>query len=203
MGISVKAHAAVARATATAHAPGIVIRQHLYSMWADVAAENVKRARRARRTPPKKDPLGAEMRAALSAICASAFAIEALNRELRPLVKKSLPSRPPAARRQSAAQVLRQTLIPSLTLSQKEVSALVAAVKPVYDARNAAVHFEGVAGPPVPHPSGTRSSAEAATYSLERAEEALAAMRAVFRAVADHPSADVQAFAKGHAHALR
>ena len=137
------------------------------------------------------------------AICAVAFSLEALNRELRAHGGWSLPTAPKGKSSPSASAVLRDALHKSIALDPAAVAALARRATPVILARDKAVHFQGVAHAPVPHPSGTHSSIEAALYSLEEAEKAVALMRETFRAVADHPRPAVAQFAKSHRSFLR
>jgi hypothetical protein len=86
----VRVQAQPAMVTATAYSPSIKIRTHLWILWARIAIKHEAMAQAARNQAQQSGvDLGplfeAEMDASLTGICAAAFALEALSRELEEL----------------------------------------------------------------------------------------------------------------------
>jgi hypothetical protein len=89
-GVNVTVQPPPATATAAAYSPSIKIRTHLWVLWARIAIKHEVMAQDARQQAEQpgvdQGPLfEAEMDASLTGICAAAFALEALSRELEEL----------------------------------------------------------------------------------------------------------------------
>ena len=69
---------------------------------------------------------------------------------------------------------------------------MIKAAEPVIKARGAAVHYTGDFQQPVPHPVAVQSHQDTITYGAEKAEEAVRAMRTIYKALFEHPKAPVR-----------
>lgn len=193
--------AGAATASGTAGAVGITIKSHLYIWWADIAIERKSAAFQARDHADPSQSLGLETRCGMSAVCAAAFSVEALIIELGQIVlPKALHDawyvtsrRPPKVESR-----LRETLKRAVTLPARDVEQLVSDFQSVIEARGRAVHFYGEFAAPVAHPTGTNTSAEDVLFSANAAENAVAVMCNVLRAVRDHPKPEARKFADDH-----
>jgi hypothetical protein len=145
-----------------------------------------------------------ELDSGVVAVCAVAFSLEALTLLLTPRVM-------PAATIQAwttgsptkFAGRLREILKRSIALPGKRIQMLMVSIEPVIEARGAAVHYIGDLEEPVPHPVAVQSHQAMITYGTEKANDAVNAMRAIYRALVEHPKPAVQGWVKQEEVTLR
>jgi hypothetical protein len=138
--------------------------------------------------------LGEEMDAALVGICAAAFALEALSRELEELGavpqatlegwrKKRKEGKGPVAEGVTL-EILSQTfdMRGLVTRLQGELPRL-------FEVRGGAVHYEGLFEATRPHPVGTEVSVAQKTYSAENTTRAADLLVAILERCRDKPKA--------------
>jgi hypothetical protein len=171
----------------------IQIRTHLWVSWARVAITHEAVALAARK--PAQQPganlslvLEREGDAGLVGICAAAFALEALSRELEEL--GLLPAATVAAwgtmgRPDAAAatlEVLKVSVDPKgmVNLWKQELSWL-------FQIRGASVHYQGSFQPPQPHPLGTNVAPSQITYSAENTTRAVDLLLGILEQCRDRP----------------
>lgn len=148
---------------------------HLWVAWAEAAIEREVEARIARNygraaedSRDQSAALGWETRAALQSIAAAAISLDDLGHEIWPMLPEPRPeARPRAAR---ILEILNRgfclgPLVGSGDLNRR--------LRPLFDSRKTALHYQGDWSDPVPHPSGTTAGQEDARYSLEQAEAAV------------------------------
>ena len=131
-------------------------------------------------------------------ICAVAFSIEALTREVAPL---AVPDETRAAWRRNGTKadaMAIEILKRSVTLPHSEIEALRGALAMVVEARGNSLHFEGEDHTPVAHPTGVFASRDALTYCLENAEAAVDLMESIFAAMRNHPKPVLRKWAESH-----
>jgi hypothetical protein len=171
---NVNAQAQPATVTVAVHNPSIRIRTHLWVLWARIAIRHEVMAQAARKEAQQPGvDLGplfeAEMDASLTGICAAAFALEALSRELEEL--RLLPAATVGAwtkNRPSDAAVTLEVL--KVAVDPKGVVNLWRQELPwLFKIRGESVHYEGSFQAPQPHPLGrTRGWPRSRTRSRTR-----------------------------------
>jgi len=187
----------------------ILMRTHLWLSWNRIAIDHELLAKAAREelelaAAENRDGLmlQREADAALVAICAAAFALEALTRELDDLI--TLPSDvqaawqdtpPPAARK--VLELLKLAVDPRglVELWTRELGWLFAV-------RGAAVHYEGLNEPTQPHPVGINVSVAQVTYSPENATRAVDLLLGVLERCRDRPKPAVHGWSQSIRHAF-
>jgi hypothetical protein len=200
-------------ATARANGVGVTdgarvtLTTNMWFTWREVAVDHLDTARSVRTAAAASgnpaSHLGDELRAGLVAVCAAAFSVEALQRELATLAVDAAMRNTWKVRKTSAKGRLDQTLKRSVTLRHSEVRGLVVRFGPVIESRGNAVHFDSEPSEPIPHPLGTSTSPEAVRYGLEKAQEAVDAMWAIFDALAKYPRLRVAEFVTANQHVLQ
>ena len=75
-----------------------------------------------------------------------------------------------------------------------QIDVLMTAVEPVIRSRGAAVHYIGDFEDPVPHPVARQSHQDMIRYGADKAGEAVEAMRAIYRALLEHPKLAVKSW---------
>ena len=146
--------------------------------------------------------LGREMHAALIGICAAAFALEALSRELQEL--RAIPQatldrweelrkncKPPAAHKVTL-EVLSKTFD-----MRGLVTRLQAELPWLFKIRGGAVHYEGVFEPMRPHPAGSHVSIAQDTYSAENCTRAADLLVSILERCRDRPKPPGKEWARG------
>lgn len=177
--------------------PTIKLSTSFWITWAGIAIRRADDAAVARASNDA-DWLVHETQEGLSAICAVAFSMEALQRA----IVAQLGPTPPGKKKPNAIDFLEAALAKALNLSEKNLAALITALTPIYDLRNAGVHFNEAMGDVVPHPSGAHSSIEAAQYNADTATGAVEAMKRVYRALLEHPSSGFAPWVEAQRHAI-
>jgi hypothetical protein len=187
----------------------ILMRTHLWVSWTRIAIDQEAMANAARQelvqaAPEERDGfmLQREADAALVAICAAAFALEAFTRELDELItpppatQAAWQRRPPSADRQ-VLELLKLAVDPRglVTTWTRELAWL-------FGVRGAAVHYEGVNEPSRPHPVGINVSVAQVTYSPENATRAVDLLVGILERCRDRPKPPVQGWSRSIRHAL-
>jgi hypothetical protein len=156
----------------------IKIRTHFWIAWAKVAIDHEAVARRERdaaeqvaqsESHQRAVYLEREWHAAMVAVCAAAFAVDALYGAVCDLVG-ILPEQP-EERRGRRGQIL-ETLKRGFIIG-KVATAWNKELKWLLGLRDTAVHFGEGSRDPVPHPLGMSTAPELANYSVENAERAV------------------------------
>lgn len=169
--------------------PSILARTHLWIPWSRVATRQAAAAIASRESyqaavRPVADKriasnsMADEHEAALSAICAASFAVEAASRALQDLVLpadlvSSWERKRVAEDESSTAMIkrLHQVLLHAL-IDQDLANDLYRRWSPIVELRNQALHFTEEFRPVAPHPTGTNTAIEMVNYSAESASEA-------------------------------
>jgi hypothetical protein len=77
------------------------------------------------------------------------------------------------------------------------------AAEPVIQSRGAAVHYIGDFEEPVPHPVAGHSHQDMIRYGADKAGDAVKAMRAIYRALLEHPKLAVKSWVEQEQTALK
>jgi hypothetical protein len=186
--------------TAAVPSPSISIRQHGWIVWAQIAIDHEKDARRARETGETTEHLPG-----LVAIAAAAFALDALYGAAKDLIPipeadgvhepddcDELDNNRKRKRARRVAECLRRGVSPG-----KLGESWPKRIRELYSTRDAAVHFGEKDSDPVWHPGWqSNTSPEAVAWRLEEAESAVDLMLEVFEGWARHPSAPIREWAE-------
>ncbi len=188
--------------SAAAEAAIISTKTHMWWFWMKIAATHVAHARRARggqATPASFESiesarLSEEFEAALVAVVAVSFAMEALLKELE--TNGGHHSATPPARTDGAkhnrGDWAAQCFIEVFRFAPPFSIQLYDDLHRLFELRNNSVHFESFFRVGLqPHPSGTRTAAELVTFTLEVAEDALKFGRELIAQCAGAVSASV------------
>lgn len=178
----------------------ITMTQTLWLAWARIAEGHASSARIARESS-SDDRLYVEFCDGVVAVTAVAMSCEALQRRLR-AVAQVPPPIPRKGGKARAIDLLAAALRAALDLPESDIGRLVTRLEPYYVKRNSVAHFEEVARTPVRHPAGGNTSVETVEFRVEEAESAVRAMRAVYQALRDHPSAPFARWVSDNAHAF-
>jgi hypothetical protein len=177
--------------------------------WGRVAKSQAQRAQAARQalhnaqgnpdTTLQSEAIGEEMEAAVVAVCAAVFAVEAIVKSVAKLViaedvRRDWKRNP---RRYSISTRMRETFTAALT-DPALADILATRWNPLVQDRNAAVHFDEELRPLELHPSGlTHTAAESVTYSAERAQGAVSLLAETLIGLQDHHVDTVTSWASG------
>jgi hypothetical protein len=193
----VKAHAEPAMASAEAFNPSITMRTHLWVFWARIALKHEAMAKAARKEAQQPDVdlgplLEQEMDASLVGICASAFALEALSRELDEL--GLVPAATQAAWKRNQVSDAKVTLeLLKLAVDTKGVVSIWRQELPwLFGVRGGSVHYRGAHEAPQPHPLGTNVAPAGITYSVENTSRAVDLLLSILERCRDKPKAKAQ-----------
>jgi len=174
-----------ARAKVTAHTPGILITTHLWILWAHIAMRAEIRAREARElaTNPDHDAatgLASEAEEALVVITAVGNLFynldEAWSRRLPGVETRNLP-------------------LAATTNPPKNAQEWLTSIGTLVRTRGNAVHFIESPKPVQPHPTGTHTSPENATFTVENASAAVDLMLDVLTRAIESPSVELEGWA--------
>ena len=197
----VRVQAQPAMVTATAYSPSIKIRTHLWILWARIAIKHEAMAQAARNQAQQPGvDLGplfeAEMDASLTGICAAAFALEALSREL-----EELGLLPPATvqawtkNRPSDAAVTLEVL--KVAVDPKGMVNHWSQELPwLFKIRGQSVHYEGSLQAPQPHPLGTNTGPAQVTYSIENTTRAIDLLVGILERCRDKPKSGARSWSQ-------
>ena len=173
----------------------ISITHHMWWTWANIAVDEERRAWVARKRATinlAKDgnPRGAmsrEMRASVGAVTGASHCLDAIYGEVKWWIERKLDpkliaawNRNKPARHKRILETLKfgYQLRGYVTQWQKEFVWL-------YDLRDPAIHPQVTTTPAAPHPTGTNTAREYATYTAEAASRAVDIMLEVLTLVAD------------------
>jgi hypothetical protein len=197
--VSVTVNAQPAMAVVTVPPVRIFMRTHLWMSWARVALQHETMVEAARQELQQAGPenmngrlLQNEADAGLVAICAAAFAIEALSRELDELVivppatLAAWRKKPPPADKQ-VLELLKLAVDPKGLVAgwKRELSWL-------FGVRGGAVHYRGVSEPVQAHPVGINVAVAQVTYSTENATRAVDLLLGILERCRDKPKPPVK-----------
>lgn len=197
------------RATVEVPPVRILMRTHLWISWARIAIQHETMAKEAwqeleQAAPENRDGymLQREADAALVAICAAAFALEALTRELDDLV--TLPPATLAAWQRNPPPADRHVLeLVKLSVDPRGLVAMwTRELAWLFGVRGGAVHYEGINEPTQPHPVGMNVSAAQVTYSPENATRAVDLLLGILERCSDRPKPPVREWSSGTRHAV-
>lgn len=181
----------------------VVITNHLWIWWAQIAIEHETTAADARRQAMPLTPAGdgfgevfsREARSSMIAISAAAHALDALYGS----VKSRVPESTAEDRPMHIFDALRAAIY---VRGSAGGGRWAAELKWLFGLRDAAVHFEEKAMPSVPHPTGTHSGVENATYALENANRAVALLIEVLETFVQQPRPDFGEWPASFRHAV-
>ena len=178
-----------AKVTLTVDPDLIQVRSRLWVPWARIALKHEVMAEVARQESQRSKTvmLDRETDAGLVGICATAFALEALSRELielrviPPATLTAWANKPPPAGRY-VLEVLKHAVDPK---------GLVATWKPelrwLFDVRRSSVHYQGAFEGWEPHPLGTEVAVTSATYLVEKTSRAVDLLVSILERCRDKP----------------
>jgi hypothetical protein len=178
----------------TAETVSIAIRTHLWIAWARIALKHEATAHAARQEMqrPGADQyrlLLQEADAGLDGICAAAFALEALSRELSELgafPQATLTAWRDAEKRPKAKNVVLEVL--SQTIDARGlVTRWRGELRWLFDLRDKSVHYEGAFAPSEPHPLGMNVAPEQVAYLAENVTRAADLLLAILERCRDKP----------------
>jgi len=152
----------------------VSVRPHLWVWWADIAVDQERSARGARREALAQgihgegfgEALMLETRASLIGVSASAHALDALYGVFSTII----PSPPTGTRWSRILEAFRRAFF---VRGRAGGGGWARELEWLFDLRDAAVHHEEEDREPVPHPTGTHVSWATAAYSLEAASRAV------------------------------
>jgi hypothetical protein len=187
----------IAAALTTVGSVRIRVSAPLWPVWLSVAIEQERRAREARAAGERivragsdsfGEAMGQELRAAIVAVSASAYAIDALYGVVEPLIP--LPAGLPQTWARTGASRharIRGTLAHGFALDNATGKRWKREFTWLFDLRDGAVHYEEGLRDPVPHPLGGNTAPEYVYYSVESVERAVSLGLEVFSACARAP----------------
>ena len=175
----------------------IQIRTHLWISWARIALKHETTAVAVRQEMQHADAdqsrlLEREADAGLDGICAAAFALEAVSRELRDL--EAVPQTTLNAWRAKGVaadsfvlEVLKHAVDPRglVNVWKREL-------KWLFDMRGKSVHYEGAFQPPEAHPLGMNVAPSQVTYSADQTTRAVDLLLGILERCRDRPKPPVK-----------
>jgi hypothetical protein len=197
----VQARAQPARVTMTAGTVSVAMRTHLWISWARIALKHEAMAHAARQEMQQLGAdqsrlLGQEADAGLVGICAAAFALEALSRELDELgvipqaMLTAWQNSPPSADKQ-VLEILKHSVDPRglVTIWARELEWL-------FGLRGSSVHYRGMNEPPQLHPLGMNVAPSQVAYSAENATRAVDLLLGILERCRDKPKPPARNWSK-------
>jgi hypothetical protein len=178
----------------TAQALSVLMRTHLWISWARIALKHEATARAIRQAmeQPRAEQsslLLQEADASLDGICAAAFSLEALSRELvslgaipRSTMEKWRQQEDRPKAENVALEVLSQTFDAKglVSIWRDELDWL-------FEMRDSSVHYEGLFEPPRLHPLGMNVSPTQVAYSAENVTRAVDLLLSILERCRDKP----------------
>jgi hypothetical protein len=180
----------------------IMMRMEFWYLWARIAVAEADRSISARakfgtsaNSGDDSLALDDELNSGVMAVCASAFSLETLTLMLAPMVMPNVTVQAwSTGTPTKVASRLRETLKHSLAVPGSQIDVLMTAAEPVIRSRGAAVHYIGDFEDPLPHPVAGQSHQDMIRYGADKAGEAVKAMRAIYRALLEHPKPAVKSW---------
>jgi hypothetical protein len=203
------AHPQTIRLTVQLPQARISMRTHLWMSWARIALQHETMTTAARQELQQAAHenrngymLQNEADAALVAICAAAFALEALSRELDELITippatlAAWQRKPPPADKQ-VLELLKLAVDPRglVNVWKRELAW-------VFGVRGGAVHYRGVSEPAQPHPIGINVAVAQVTYSFENATRAVNLLLGVLERCRARPKPPVRGWSRDMRHVI-
>lgn len=189
----------------------IMMKMEFWYVWARIAIAEAERSISARarfgtsaNSAGDNRALDEELNSGVTAVCASAFSLETLTLLLAPIVMPNAAVQ--AWSTGTAANIagrLRETLKHSLAVPGSQIDGLMTKAEPVIRSRGAAVHYIGDFEEPVPHPVAGHTHQDMIRYGADKADEAVKAMQAIYRALLEHPKPAVKSWAQGEQATLK
>jgi hypothetical protein len=178
----------------TAETVSIAIRTHLWTAWARIALKHEATAHAARQEMqgPGADQyrlLLQEADAGLDGICAAAFALEALSRELSELgaiPEAKLTAWRNAENRPKAKNVILEVLAQTID-TRRRYTSWRDELGWLFDLRDSSVHYEGALAPLESHPLGVNVAPSQVAYSAENATRAVDLLLKILERCRDKP----------------
>jgi hypothetical protein len=203
------AHPQTIRLTVQLPQARIFMRTHLWMSWARIALQHETMTTAAREELEQAAPgnrngymLQNEADAGLVTICAAAFALEALSRELDELV--TVPPATLAAWQRKPPPADKHVLeLLKLAVDPKGlVNAWKRELAWLFEVRGGAVHYGGVSEPAQPHPIGINVAAAQVTYSSENATRAVDLLLGVLKRCRARPKPPVRGWSGAMRHII-
>ncbi|MFL6137584.1 MAG: hypothetical protein ACJ74O_07270 [Frankiaceae bacterium] len=182
-----------ARGTGEAYAGGIEMSANLWLAWGMIAIDAAAGAFAARRAGCE-DGLGEETRQGLVSVCASAFSMEALSRDLASVLSPPQRTRSGGSSRSNAANVVGEVLKRSIQTPKRGLE-LGQRWTPVFQLRDSAVHYEEKSKPTQLHPSGGHTSFVNVQFSADAARDAALLLVETVAGVVEAPKVAVRDWA--------
>jgi hypothetical protein len=198
----VKVHAQPATMTMTAGTVSIAMRTHLWISWARIALKHEAMAHAARQEmqQPGADQsrlLGQEADAGLVGICAAAFALEALSKELDELSLVSAATLAAWSRKGLADEKQILELLKHGFDLRGLTTAWMRELEWLFDLRGSSVHYRGISEPPQLHPLGMNVAPSQVAYSAENATRAVDLLLDILERCRDKPKPPAQDWSRG------
>jgi hypothetical protein len=188
----------------TVETVSIAIRTHLWIAWARIALkhEATAHATRQEMQRPGADHyrlLLQEADAGLDGICAAAFALEALSRELSEL--GAIPEATLKAWRDANKRPKAKNVIPEVLAQTIDTRGLYtrwrAELAWLFDLRDCSVHYEGAFAPSKPHPLGMTVAPEQVAYLAENVRRAVELLLGILERCRDKPKPPARDWSRG------
>jgi hypothetical protein len=182
----------------------VEIRTHVWISWARIALKHEAMARATKREmqQPGADHLRLleqEADAGLDGICAAAFALEALSRELSELgtiPEATLKAWRDAENRPKAKDVILEVVAQTID-TRRLYTSWRGELEWLFDLRDSSVHYEGAFAPPEPHPLGMNVAPSQVAYSAENATQAVDLLLGILERCRDKPKAPARDWSRG------
>jgi hypothetical protein len=193
----------------TVGSAGIQIRSALWVTWARIAFKHETMALAARQQALQNrtglaQALEQEMDAALTGICAAAFALEALSREVSELgaidqatVDQWWKEPTEHEGKRPAAENVTQEVLSKTFDMRGLVPRLQRELPELFDMRGAAAHYGGSFEPTRPHPAGTHVSVAQDTYSADNCTRMVDLLVGILERCRDMPKPVAREWSKG------
>jgi hypothetical protein len=186
----------------TVETVSLAIRTHLWISWARIALKHEAAAHAVRQDAQQTNAdlariLLQEADAGLVGICASAFALEALSRELDEL--GIVPTATRAAWKKNRLSDDKQILeLLKLAVDPKGLVNLWRRELPwLFKVRGSSVHYRGSFEAPQPHPLGTNVTSTQLTYSAENSTRAVNLLLGILERCRDKPKPPARDWSRG------
>jgi hypothetical protein len=180
------------------------MRTHLWISWARISLKHEAMAHAARQEmqQPGADQsrlLMDEADAGLDGICAAAFALEALSRELSEL--GAIPEATLKAWREAedwpkAKNVILEVLAQTID-TRRLYTSWRGELEWLFDLRDSSVHYEGALAPPELHPLGMNVAPSQVAYSAENATRAVDLLLGILERCRDKPKSPARDWSRG------
>jgi hypothetical protein len=188
--------------TMSAGTVSIAMRTHLWISWARISLKHEAMAHAARQEmqQPGTDQsrlLGQEADAGLVGICAAAFALEALSKELDELGLVSAATLAAWAKNGLADEKQILELLKHGFDLRGVATAWMCELEWLFDLRGSSVHYRGRSEPPQLHPLGMNVAPSQVAYSAENATRAVDLLLGILERCRDKPKPPARDWSRG------